>query len=343
MTAGSDVVNNCVEIFRKRGKGALERAKQEIVISPNYGGMVTSALKYFARVTLRDALPVFPGLISLSCEAAGGNPNKTSGVGAALLLIAGAADVHDDVMDKSAEKYNKKTVYGKYGIGIALLVGDALLFQGLNLLHNECDAFSEEKKKKILNLVSEAFLKISKAEAKETFYKGKLDIPPEKYSEILRLKCVIPQVHCQIGAVVAGASNEIVSKMGEFGMTYGIASSIAEEFADLLTSDELENRIRNECAPLPFLYALQNPIARQEVLRLTSGPKISAANLKRIADIVMELKEVQSMCKKLKNNSERAVKAFSFYDERIGGEFASLLSAPSVSLQSCINKTHCGT
>lgn len=239
MTSESNLVADFVDIFRRKGEDALEKARAELLESSYDGGLVSSAMKYFPRVTLREALPVFPALISLSCEAARGKPERTIGVGAALSLIVGAADIHDDVIDKSTRKYNKKTVYGKFGAGIALLAGDALLIQGLTLLHRECSNLSEEQKRRILILVNKAFFDISKAEAKETVMKGKLDIPPEKYLEILRLKCVVPQVHCQIGAVIADANNEVIFKMGEFGKTYGIISSIVEEFADLLSTDEL--------------------------------------------------------------------------------------------------------
>jgi geranylgeranyl pyrophosphate synthase len=341
MTGDPDFVENCIGIFRKLGKDALEKARKEILDSPNDGGVVSSALKHFARVTLRNALPVFSALVSLSCEAAGGKPEKTVGVGAALLLIAGAADVHDDIIDKSAEKYNKKTVYGKFGADIALLVGDALLIQGLTLLHRECNTFPEEQKQKILILVNDAFFKISKAEAKEAVLKGKFDIPPEKYLEILRLKCVVPQVHCQIGAVVAGANSEVIFKMGEFGKTYGFILSIVEEFADLFSSDELENRIRNECPPLPLLYAMKNPVVRHEVLQLTSSATIGEANLKRIADIVIGLKEVQEICRKMNINSQKQTKRLYFLEKEIRDELASLLLVLTVSLQQYINRACC--
>ena len=339
MIAEPDLVKNCVDIFRKRGNGALEKAKTEILTSPNYGGVVSSALKYFARVTLRGVLPVFPGLTSLSCEAAGGNPEKTIDVGAALLLIASASDVHDDIIDKSTEKHNKKTVYGKFGAEIALLVGDALLFQGLTLLHRGCNSLSEEQKRKIVTLTNEAFFKISKAEAKETALKGKCDAPPEKFLEILRLKCVVPEVHCKIGAVIAGANSEMISKMGKFGKSYGVASSILEEFADLLTPDELENRIKNECPPLPLLYALKDPAVKQEILQLISKANISTSNLERVVAIVMELDEVRDICNKLKSSSRRRIRALPQTSEKVGKELTSLLIAPIVSLQQCAKRT----
>ncbi len=338
MTAEYNLVENCVETIIENGKDALEKAKVEMLTSPTTSGAVSAGLKHFAKVTLHDALPVFPALVSLSCKATGGKPEKTIGVSAALSLIASAADVHDDIMDKSTEKHNKKTVYGKFGADITLLVGDALLFQGLNLLYKESDAFSEEQKRKILVLVDEAFVKSSDAEAKDTAIKGKVDIPPERYLDILRLKCSVPQMHCQVGAVIAGASDDVVSKMGEFGKTYGMIALIAEEFIDLLTPGELENRIKNECPPLPFLYALKNPTLRHELLQLTSSAATSAASLKRMVDVVLKSKEAQNVYKRMNVNAQRENHKLSFIKGKERDKFLSLLIVPKLSLQQLLKK-----
>ena len=45
-----------------------------------------------------------PTLIALSCEAVGGKKELTVKMGAAVVLLAGAADIHDDIMDKSLRK-----------------------------------------------------------------------------------------------------------------------------------------------------------------------------------------------------------------------------------------------
>ena len=341
MTSESNLVADFVDTLRKNGEDALEKARAEL-LEPSYNGSsVSSAVKYFARVTLRDALPVFPALISLSSEAFGGKPERTIGVGAALSLIVSAADIHDDVIDKSTIKYNKKTVFGKFGASIALLAGDALLVRGLTLLHEESSHLSLKQKRRILILVNKAFLEVSKAEAKETVMKGKLVIPPEKYLEILELKCVVPQVHCQIGAIIADANNEGISTIGDFGKTYGIISSIVEEFADLLSTDELESRIKNECPPLPLLYALKNPRARREVLELVSSTTMKVADLERVAKIVMRSKEVQGIYDKMDSDSQKAIRKLPLLDERIGRELASLLLAPITSLQQSMNRAYC--
>ena len=110
---------------------------------------------------------VFPALTSLSCEAAGRRyPRKTFETGVALTLIAAAADIHDDIIDKSARKYSKMTVFGKYGADIGILAGDVLLMQGMSLL-NKSNKMSAKQKTQLFEELFNSFIVISKAEAYE--------------------------------------------------------------------------------------------------------------------------------------------------------------------------------
>jgi len=91
-------------IFNKRGNTALKKARDLILLNCKGNTDVSQALRYFSKVTLQNALPVFPALISLECEAVGDNPKKTMPFSEAIVLVNGAADLHDDVIDKTFRK-----------------------------------------------------------------------------------------------------------------------------------------------------------------------------------------------------------------------------------------------
>jgi geranylgeranyl pyrophosphate synthase len=337
MNSIPNYVETCVEIFEKRGKDALEKTKTALLESKYDGGQVSSALKYFAQTTLRGALPVFPALVSLSCEAVGGDPKKTVGVGAALSLIAAAADVHDDIIDKSTAKYSKKTVYGKYGAAVGLLVGDALLIQGLTLLQRECETLPEEQKLEIQNLVTEAFYEISKAEAKAANLRGKLDIAPQKYLEIINLRSVVPKVHFKIGAILGNADNSTVIKMGKIGETFGFLSLIVEEFADLFDLDELQNRIANECPPLPLLQALENPHIATEIIRTLSEPNLSKVKLRQVAQFVLGSEEAKKLFEVMNSKAHSELLLLSFIkNKKMKGELSTVIMEPIASLRNSL-------
>ena len=293
MNSESELIETVKRIIEKRGRASVEKAREEILDSPYDGGIVSSAVKYFARVTLRQGLPVFPALISLSCEAVGGKTEKATSIGAALTLIAGAADIHDDIIDQSQVKYSKKTVFGKFGGNVALLAGDALLIEGSMLLHRECESLPEEQRKEIVGLISEALFEISDAEVKESRLMKNLDAIPQEYFEIIKLKAVVPEVHCKIGAILGNADRAGVEALGNYGRTFGVASLVRDEFIDLHEYSELQNRIKNECLPLPMLHALQNLVIKNEVKAYIESSNPTRKELNRIMKLVLGSEQVR--------------------------------------------------
>jgi geranylgeranyl pyrophosphate synthase len=304
MNSESQLMKKVKDTIEKKGRAAIEQARQEISDSPYDGGAVSSAVKYFAQVTLQRGLPVFPALISLSCEAVGRRTEKTRSIGTALTLIAGAADVHDDIIDQSATKYSKKTVFGKFGSDVALLAGDALLMQGLMLLHVECESLPKNQRKAILSLMPSTLFEISNAEAQETHLMRKLDTTSQEYFEVIRLKGVVPETHCKIGAILGNANKASVEALGNYGRTFGIASLVRDEFIDLYEYPELQNRIKNECLPLPMLHALQNSAIKKEIKAYIESTNPTRRELNRIRKLVLGSEQV----KLLKRNLEFAVK-----------------------------------
>jgi len=297
MNSAPQLIEKVKSIIETEGEAAVKQVNSIILSSRYNKGIIPSALKYFSKVTLSRGLPVFPALISLSCKAVGGIEEKTTSIGAALMLIAGAADIHDDIIDQSSVKYSMKTVYGKFGRNIALLAGDTLLFLGLSRLNQECESLSAKQRKEIMTLVSEALFEISEAEAKESYFMNNSDGTPQEYYEIIKMKAVVSEIHCKIGAIIGNANAESVEALGSYGRTFGLASLVRDEFIDIYEHSELQNRIRNECPPLPLLYALQNSEAKKEVLFYIDKPNLTKRELNRIRKLVLGTEQVNLLKK----------------------------------------------
>lgn len=258
-----------IEILNKRGMAALKNAKETILLFRKDNSSLAKALQYFANITLKDTLPVFPALISLSCEAVGGNPEKTVPIGEAIVLISSAADLHDDIIDKSLSKGDKQTVLGKFGPSVALLAGDVLLSQGIIQLCRESKRIKTEKGDLINNLLTNAITEICVAEELETQLKEcHLDVSPDEYYKVITHKAVVPELTMKIGAILGNGNPRDIASLGQIGRTYGVASMIIEEFADIFEPNELRNRLKNGCPPLPVIYTLQTPESRNILLPL---------------------------------------------------------------------------
>ena len=294
----STLINSLKKIVDQRGKEALERARADLCSSFPGDDNVSMALRYFGETSLKGVLPVFPALISLSCEIVGGKTEKTISIGSAIILIAGAADIHDDVIDESSFKGSKRTVYGKFGKDVAILAGDVLLTRGLLQFQRECESIPEKQKERILFLLPRSVFDISRAETSEAIMRAKHDFSPETYLDIINLKSVVPELNMKIGAILGNGDAEIVETLGHFGRTFGIVSTVAEEFMDMLEHRELKNRLRNKCLPLPYLFALRDSSVRAKIL----PPKhlsISGKNLEKIERNVLSSPEVGRLQKKM--------------------------------------------
>jgi geranylgeranyl pyrophosphate synthase len=312
--------------FKQKGGQAMKNARKKILMNFKDDSSSSQALSYFAKVTLHNVLPVFPALIAMSCEAVGGDAEKTIPFGEAIVLISAAADLHDDIIDKSSVKGKKQTVLGKFNPGTSLLAGDILLVQGFKQLTDAADLIPKKRYKEIIKLVSEAVFEICTAESLEIQLHGKVDLPPNEFLEIIRLKAVVPELAMKIGAIIGNGSSEDVKDLGRFGRIYGINSIIIEEFADLLDIGEFNNRIKNECLPLPVVYALQNSQTRTNLLSMLKSNLLDDIAHRKVVEAVLRSCEVQGLQKILVANAN--IKLPIIVNRKIREELENLLLVP---------------
>lgn len=286
------------KLLFERGKAALELAKKTVLEEKIPSEPLQEALQYFI-VNWEDVL--HPALMALACEAVGGKPEETTQVAAAFVLLAGGADVHDDIIDQSTVKDSKPTVFGKYGKDLAVLVGDALLFKGLYLLHEACEALPANKRQAILELTKWAFFGISSAEAKEAGLRGitRRDTA-EEYLEMIKTKAAVGAATTKIGAIIGGGNPEQSEILGDYGNALAILFTIRDEFIDAYELDELRNRVEKECLPLPILYALKDVNKANEILVLVKKNPISEEDGERLLDVVLDSEEVDGLKKEMR-------------------------------------------
>jgi len=292
----------------ERSKKALEIAKKEILQEKRESKEINEAFKYYAKAW-KDV--VHPGLISIACEAVGGKADDTTSIQVAMLLLTAGFDVHDDIIDESKTKYGKPTVFAKFGKDITLLVGDAFLMKALVLLHKLEKQFSTEKMDAIWNIISGLFFELGDAEALEASLKGNVDISPEECFRILKMKASTFEAHMRIGAIIGGGEQDVVDLLGDYGRTLGILVSIREDFIDVFEAEELQNRAKNECLPLPILHAFKNPQTKKTIMTYLSKQKITDKDTEKIVDIIFEEENVELLRSEVKLMAKEACKSVS--------------------------------
>ena len=284
-------------LLRERGTKSLEFSQQTILREKIAYQPLYDALSYFMKEVWLDFL--HPALLSISCEAVGGNAENTIQMGAAIVLLAGGADVHDDIIDQSITKGSKPTVFGKFGKDIAILAGDALLFKGLYLLNDAIRRLPDEKRRQILESVKEAFLGVSSAEAKEAGWRGRTDLSGEEYLDIIKMKVGVAQATARLGAILGDGTVEEIEMLSRYGRTFGILNTVRDEYIDVFEADELKNRAKKECLPLPILVTFKDPEKKAAILQLLKQP-LTEKNMEKILDLTMDSAETRNLTEEMK-------------------------------------------
>jgi geranylgeranyl pyrophosphate synthase len=297
MVPKKELIKKVKALLWARGQKSLQIAKQAILQEKIEFEPLQVALRYFIEEFWEDVM--HPALLSLACEVVGGNPDATTHVAAAIVLLAGGADVHDDIIDQSTIKDSKPTVLGKFGKDIAILVGDALLFRGLYLLHEACEALPKNQKQPILELTKQAFFGISSAEAKEISLKGKID-SAEEFLDMIKMKAAVGEAAMKIGAILGGGTSEEIESLGHYGKTLGVLFTIRDEFIDVFELDELKNRAEKECLPLPILCTLKDASKADTIMRMVGGSTITEKDVEIILDLIINSKETRELKKEMR-------------------------------------------
>jgi geranylgeranyl diphosphate synthase type I len=123
-----------------------------------------------------------PALMVLSCEAAGGDPKLVEPVAKALILISGAFDIHDDIIDKSYERTEKKTktLLGIYGYESMLLAGDSLIIGALSYLPSLHGSIPHDTVMRIAEIIKNGSFELGASVFEEFKFIRNCEVTPEQ-------------------------------------------------------------------------------------------------------------------------------------------------------------------
>jgi len=280
-----EIMEQMQKILEERGRKALEMARKTVLEEEIECKEVREALKYFITEYWHDVAR--PALLSLTCEAVGGDPEITTPIAIPMILISGAIDIHDDIIDQSKVKGSRPTVLGKFGKDIALLVGDALLFKGFTLLHEAVEkGIPAGKVAVIIDIIKKTFFELGDAEALELQFRGRVDVTPEEYLRVVRKKAADVEAYTRISAILGGSSKEEIEALGEYGRLLGMLIILRDDLIDMLDFEEAVHRIKKEHLSLPVLYALQKPEIGSALSPLLLKKNITKKDAKEILAVV---------------------------------------------------------
>ncbi|HEY3331147.1 MAG TPA: polyprenyl synthetase family protein [Capsulimonadaceae bacterium] len=146
----------------------------------------------------------------------------------AVELIHMASLIHDDVVDGADSRRGRPTANAAFGNQISVLVGDYLLAKSIYLA-------AREGNMDVITIFSKVTVGLSEGEVLQITSRGDADTSEATYFDIIRRKTAgFISGCCEIGAVLAEASPDVVDALTGYGLSLGLAFQIADDLLDFL-------------------------------------------------------------------------------------------------------------
>lgn len=167
--------------------------------------------------------------------------------------------IHDDIMDGDIIRHGHPTVNAKWNDNIAILAGDGLFAIALQ----QFEAYSKQPElySKIIPELLEAVIVVSEGQAEDLEFEDRDDVSLEEYLDMVSKKTAkLLSVSAKIGALIAGADNDICLLIEKIVHELGIVFQIQDDLLELTADEELMGKslgsdLVNKKKTFPFLYA----------------------------------------------------------------------------------------
>ncbi len=138
--------------------------------------------------------------------------------------------MHDDIMDEAPLRRGKKTVHEKWDSNLAILSGDVMLIKAYELFEEiEGAAF-----KRVIKAFNACAIQVCEGQQHDMNFETKDTITADEYMEMIRQKtAVLIGFSLELGAILAGASEEDCKRLKAFGIDIGIGFQLKDDLLDV--------------------------------------------------------------------------------------------------------------
>jgi geranylgeranyl diphosphate synthase type I len=230
-----------------------------------------------------------PLLVLLAAASCGADWRIALPAAAAVELVHNFSLVHDDVQDNSDKRRGRPTVWTKWGVPMAINVGDALFVianQAILDLEKTLPASTVVRATAIMN---DTCLELTRGQYMDMSYEERSDLKMEDYWPMIGGKTSALLSACtHIGALIGGADSEEQENYREFGYRLGLAFQVQDDVLGIwgdetITGKSAASDLVEGKNSLPVLFALEKNGAFAK--RWKDGP-IKAGEVKEVAALL---------------------------------------------------------
>jgi geranylgeranyl diphosphate synthase type I len=198
-----------------------------------------------------------PALTLLAAEAAGAEPVAAVPAAAAVELVHSFSLLHDDVMDGDRTRRHRPTTWAAFGVGAAILGGDALLTLAFDVLASSEHPAATESMRRL----SAAVQDLVDGQSADIAFEARADVDlPECLTMAEGKTAALLGCACELGGLFSGRPDQ-AGRLRDFGEHLGLAFQLADDLLGIwgdprATGKAIYSDLRRRKKSLPVVAAL---------------------------------------------------------------------------------------
>jgi geranylgeranyl diphosphate synthase type I len=231
-----------------------------------------------------------PTLALLSARAAGAAPERAVPAAVAVELVHNFSLLHDDIMDGDTERRHRPTAWTVFGVGAAILAGDALLALAQDLLLEGQPPQSIWASR----CLAAAVQRLIAGQGADLAFERRNDVTVAECLDMAADKtAALMACACSIGAIYVGGPAATAKNLAGFGEHAGLAFQLIDDLLGIwgapeVTGKPVRSDLRARKKSLPVVAALTSgtQAGRDLAVLLATPEPLTEEELLRAAELV---------------------------------------------------------
>jgi geranylgeranyl diphosphate synthase, type I len=229
--------------------------------------VVRRPAEYHLGLTDTEGRPINAGgkhvraaLCLLASSASGGQETDALPAAVAIELVHNFSLVHDDIIDCDRDRRHRPTVWALFGVGPAIVTGDALNLLGMQVLLDAANPHGARAARALL----EATARMIAGEGDDIAFETAPDVTLDDCLAMTEAKTgALLGCACAMGAILAGAPDAVVERLTAFGVHLGMAFQAVDDLLGIwgdpaVTGKPVFSDLRQHKKSIPIIAALTN-------------------------------------------------------------------------------------
>ncbi|MDA8714354.1 polyprenyl synthetase family protein [Flavobacteriales bacterium] len=176
-----------------------------------------------------------PALLLMATDLFDGDSNEAINCALAVEVFHNFTLLHDDIMDHAPLRRGNVTVHERWGINEAILSGDVMMVQAVQLMMQCPDGVLRD----VLEVFNVTAVEVCEGQQMDMDFEKRSDVSIAEYIKMIELKTsALLAGAMKIGALIGGATKVDAELIYEFGRNLGISFQIKDDILDVYGDQE---------------------------------------------------------------------------------------------------------